>query len=337
MLFSRQLPLADVVTLCRVLRHNLAAGLPVVQVFQQQSQRGPRLLRPLAGRLSLALQSGERFGDALDRERDVLPPLFIALARLGDETGHLPELFAELEKYYQLQVQLRRQFIAQSIMPVINFVFAVFLLAGLIFILGIIAATRGGQPMMTFLGLSGGVGSVVFLVMVFGSLAAAWVLYRFFARTLRNDRVLLMLPAVGPCVQALALGRFALALSLTLDSALPITRALRLSLSATGSTAYTDGADAIAGSLKAGMSLYEALSLSELFPHEFLLMVGTGEESGRVPELMRQQADYYNEEATRKLTVLTRLAALLVWLIYAGFMVWAIFRIAGIYLGALGI
>jgi type IV pilus assembly protein PilC len=81
----------------------------------------------------------------------------------------------------------------------------------------------------------------------------------------------------------------------------------------------------------------EALTRSGLFSVDFLSIVAVGEESGRVPEVMRQQAEYWNEETANRLKIVVRLASLLVWLIYAGFMVAAIFNLAGVYFGALGI
>ena len=51
------------------------------------------------------------------------------------------------------------------------------------------------------------------------------------------QELLLRLPLVGPCLRALALGRFALALSLTMEAGLSLGKALRQSLAATGNAA----------------------------------------------------------------------------------------------------
>ncbi len=85
-----------------------------------------------------------------------------------------------------------------------------------------------------------------------------------------------------------------------------------------------------------GEPLTEALARSGLFSADFLSLVAVGEEGGRVPEVMRAQAEYFHEEAVRRLTIVTRLAGLLVWLVYAGFMIWAIFNVASIYLARWG-
>jgi len=57
-MFSRRLPFYDLVSFCRILKHNLGAGLTLVQVLRQQSERGPPAVRPLAGRLHEALRQG---------------------------------------------------------------------------------------------------------------------------------------------------------------------------------------------------------------------------------------------------------------------------------------
>jgi type II secretory pathway component PulF len=48
---------------------------------------------------------------------------------------------------------------------------------------------------------------------------------------------------------------------------------------------------------------------------------------------MQHQAEYWNEEASRRLSTLARLMTFCMWLLYAGFMIFMIFRIAGVYLG----
>jgi type II secretory pathway component PulF len=338
-MFTRQLSSGDLVVLCRTLRHQLAAGVSIVRVLERQAERGPSAVRALAGRLLIAVRAGESLGAALDHESDVLPPLFLAMVRVAEETGHLPEVLGELEGYYLLEQQLRRRFRSQSFLPIGQFVFAVLLIAGLIFILGVLAGP--GKSLLPFFGLSGATGAMAFLGVVAGTLGGAFLLWKIVTRLGRQravvDRALLRVPALGPCLEALALGRFALALQLTLDSGLSIAKALRLSLRATGNAAYAAAADGVVRVLKSGDTLTEALGLSRLLPEDFMHIIAAAEEAGRVPEAMRQQAGYYHEEAARRMRGLTRAATLLLWLCYAVFMVWMIFKIAGVYLSALGI
>src|SRR5437660_1335970 len=101
-MFSRRLSLTTVIELCRMLRQQLSAGLTLHQVMKQQSLRGPGAVRPMAGRLTDAIRQGSSLSAALDVEKDAFPPLFLSLVKLGETTGHLAEIFGELERYYQL-------------------------------------------------------------------------------------------------------------------------------------------------------------------------------------------------------------------------------------------
>ena len=286
------------------------------------------------------LEQGSGLTDALEGEKGVVPPMLLALSKVGEETGHLAEVFGELEKYFILQDKMRKQLRSQSMMPLIQLGLAFLILAGLIFILGMIAASNNAQPAAIF-GLRGTTGTLLFLVFSFGSIGLLWFLSKSLGRLARRqarvDALLLRIPVIGPCLEALVLGRFSMALYLTLDSGMSIARALRLSLFATGNSAFTAQTETVTQAVKNGAPLVEALTRSGLFSIDFLSLVAMGEEGGRVPEVMRQQADYWNEEAANRLKIALRLASMLIWLIYAAFMIGAIFSIASIYLRALGI
>jgi type II secretory pathway component PulF len=120
MLLSSRLSLSDLIELCRSLRHYLGAGLPLVDAFRQQAKRGRARVRPVAGRIAAALEVGDSLEDALQRENHAFPPLMQALARVGEQSGMLAEVFAELEKYYARQQKLWRHFLAQSTWPLIQ-------------------------------------------------------------------------------------------------------------------------------------------------------------------------------------------------------------------------
>ena len=57
--------------------------------------------------------------------------------------------------------------------------------------------------------------------------------------------------------------------------------------------------------------------------------------AGQIPEMMRHQAEYYEEEASRWLVLLTRAAGFGIWFVVACLIVWVIFRMFLFYLGML--
>ncbi len=331
MLFCCRLPLSGMIDLCRALRHYLGAGLTLRDVFRQQATKGTAAVRPVAGRISAGLENGDDLEELLKQETAAFPPLFVALATVGEQTGMMPEVFRELEKYFQLQLRLRRQFLSQIAWPAFQLFAAIFIVAGLIWILGLL----GGAYDPIGLGTGGG-RALLFLFCAFGLLGGVLALYAVARRTLRQgalDAWLLRLPVVGPCLQALAVTRFCLALRLTLETAMPIARALRLSFRATGNAAFEAAAETAQKSVKAGEELTVALAKTRLFPEQFEHVIAVGEESGRLTDVLEQQSEQYAEESERRLKVLATTAGWGVWLVVAGLIIFCIFLIARSYVG----
>jgi len=332
MLLSKRIPLSSLVELCRALRHSLGAGLSLVKVFRQQAQRGPTAVRPVADRIGSCLERGDSLEEALKGEQAAFPVLFVSLATVGERTGNLPEVLGDLEKYYTLQQRLWRQFISQIAWPVFQFVAAIFVIAAMILILGIIADVKNNSAAVDPIGLGlGAAGAIRWLLVVFGSIATVAALYMVSSRSLRRkaaiDGLLLRLPVLGPCLMALSMNRFCIALRLTLETGMPIAQALRLSLRATGNAAFEAASPAVEASLRGGEDLALALTGGHVFPQTFLDIVAVAEEGGRVPEVMRQQAEAYEDEIKLRLTVLARMAGFGVWLVVAILIIIAIFRI----------
>jgi type IV pilus assembly protein PilC len=342
MLFSHRLSLADLIELCRVMRHYLGAGLSLPDVFRQQAKSGSPRVRAPAARISQRLENGGDLESALLQESAIFPPLLLALSSVGEHSGMLPEVFTDLEKYYLEQQRVRRAFLAAAAWPLIQFFLAIFVLAGLIFFLGVIrdlSADKSFRYDPLGLGLYGASGAAMFLGFVFGVLIGTYLLYRLAARLLDRNaifaRLLLGLPAFGPCLRSLALGRFCMALRLTTETAMPLPEALRLSLRATDNEAFIACTSLVQSTIRKGRDLTLALSKTGLFVDEFLRILAVAEESGRLSEVLQHQAAHYQEESSRRLKALAFLANGVVWLLVGAIIITAIFKLYSGYLNLL--
>jgi type IV pilus assembly protein PilC len=340
MFFSRRLPLSSLIAISRDLRHNLGAGIMLRDALKQQAKRGHPAVRPVAERMYRAIESGDGLREVLENERAYFPPLFISLVSVGESSGQLPEIFAELEKYYLTQQRFWRQLISQSFLPVMQFVMATLVIAGMMVILGWIAELRSSTPIEPIgFGLTGTRGARNFLLVVYGTLAAVFCVYLVLTRLSEQkalvDRLLLRVPVLGGFLQCLCLSRLSMGLRLTLDSAMPIAKAIGLSFQATGNAAYAADARRIQESLKTGDDLTRAITQCRLLPEDYVNIIAVAEEGGRVPEVMVNQAQYYEEEAGRRLALLTRFTGFAVWAFVATLIIIAIFKIFSIYLNAI--
>jgi type IV pilus assembly protein PilC len=318
---------------CRTTRHQLAAGVSLTKMFDRASTSGPTDTRAMSTNLLAAAKAGRPLWGAFDAER--LPPTFVPLFRVGEEMGRLPEMLTALEEDLREQDRFRRQIRSQTLMPRIQFFAAIAIVAGLIWLLGVIAGS--GKPPITIFGLIGAWGALIFLACTLGPVLVGWfVVRRFFADPLRRgkyDEILRRLPIVGPCLEAVAVQRLARALGCTLDSGLPIADAVKLAFDA--SPFLKPHAAAVVRSLKQGGSLSEAIEACPL-PADFVAILDSAEHAGSMPEAMRHQAKRYGELAGERLTFAARVASGIVWFCVTAFIVSCIFRIASIYISAIG-
>jgi type II secretory pathway component PulF len=343
MIFSNsRCPVWALVQWCRVLRYGLAAGLDPVKLFRQQSHSGPTILRPVAARIAQHLEQGHSLADALAEFRDRFSPLFMELVRVGEKTGNLEETFRVLEEYYEQVLSIQRQFRSAMTYPVLMYLAAVGVITLLILILGYLGGQ--GQAITTDplgLGLSGVAGAVIFAAIALGVPLLLLALLKW-----AGDRVqwqsqleafLLQVPRWGSAFLLLALQRCAVAIQMGYQAGLSVPKVVRQALEATSNAAFTRGISRAVSVVKKGGTLAEAFqACGGPFPNEFYEYVQLGEQTGNLPEVMKRLSHNYAEEAARQLRAAATLTAWAIYALIALLIILAIFRIASIYLNALG-
>ena len=339
MWFNRQLSTTSLIEMCRALRYSLSGGMMLRDAFGLLAREGTPPLRRAATGLNEDLKAGWSLNEAMEKQSHVFPPLFRALATVGEETGNLPEVMGELEKYYLAQQKLRRDFISDISWPLVQFFAAVLIIAGLILVLGLLQAsspTKGrsldGKPIDPLgLGLLGVDGAVTFLCCVAAALFALFLIVRFISfvtgRYPRLQRYVFRVPVLGPCLRALAMNRLCIALRMMLDTRMSIVKAIRLAFTATDNAAFISAAPQVEAAIRRGNSISDSFTQTAIFPDSFRSAVAVAEESGRLPEMCAVQAENYNEQAQRRLSTLNKFASAFIWLMVAAFIIVAIFNI----------
>lgn len=340
-MLSSKCPLPALLMWCRTLRHSLGAGLSPVKIFKQQARSGPRALREVAADLSKQLADGSSLEDALGPYRNRFPPLFVELVGVGEQTGRLEDAFRELEDYFEASIGVRRNFRAQMTYPAMQFVAAVLIISALIWIMGFLAGSGKAvtnDPLG--IGLTGTTGALLFMGTAFGSVGGVVVAVKLAMESVqwrtRLEGFALRVPVWGPAMMAFALTRFATALRMCSEAGLRVEKTMAYCFRATCNSAFTRGeADAVE-TVKRGRPISKALGASGApFPDEFREMILMGEETGNMSEVMERLIVKYREEAERRVKTAAQMTGWCVYGMVAIFIIIAIFKIAGIYLGAL--
>ncbi|CAN5289603.1 hypothetical protein BH11PLA2_BH11PLA2_10750 [soil metagenome] len=332
--FRSSCPLSALIAWCRALKHGLGVGLSPVKVFRQQAKSGPAALRDAATRIADRLDTGDSFSDALQPEVGRFPVLFVETVAVGEQAGRLSDVLGELEEHYEAMNAARKQLLVSLTWPAITYFGSIGIITLMILVLGALAP--GMDPLG--LGYTGIRGAILFL------LTASLITFGLIGLTMsvvndeqKKSRVLgfaLSVPGIAACVQAFALQRFSLAFAVMTEAGQRADRSLKVALRATANRKYREAGDTVAKSIRKGNEVYEVLTAMgpTLFPDDFLETVRIGEESGSLAEVMKKQASFYRDEATRKLKIVTMVASGTIYAFIALLVIIAIFRMYASYL-----
>lgn len=332
-IFGSQLSWSILATFCRSLGTLLHSGvniLKAVQVAGGQSRHS--VLQKVSLSIVDDLRKGQDIATSLRAHPGRFPELMIDLVSVAEETGSLPEVLASLADHYENLLRLRRSFIGAIAWPLFQLVAAVLIVAGLIFIMGLIASGKGGEPMDVLgLGFTGASGALMWLFLCFGSALSLFIVYQLLSRGLRGraamHAVVLRIPVLGYCLRSFAMARFSWAFALTQQAGMPISPSLEASLKATANGSFAAAAPQVIGMVQGGEDLSEALAASHLFPVEYLELVRVGEATGTVPETLERLSPQLEEQARRSLAALTGTLAWMIWALVAMMIVFIVFRI----------
>ncbi len=336
-MLSRTLPLKSLAVFCRSLSTLLETGVSARKAFQIAGEKGSHpALRRAVYVIREELDSGSDISTAM-KESDVFPDLMVEMVSVAEQTGSLPEILKGLAEHYENLIRMRKNFYGAIAWPVFQFVMAVFVIAGLIFLLGWIADLRGGEPIDVLgWGLTGTSGAFIWLGSVFGTLFVLFLIYRFLRASLAGqkylDHLLMKIPVLGRCMQSFAIARFSWAYHLTQEAGMPVDESIEASMRATNNGAFIEQGPRVIYWIKQGDTVTEALRESRLFPADVIEMIHVGETSGTVPETLHRLGPQFEDQARRSLATLAAALGWLVWLLVAGFIIFIVFSIMFWYL-----
>jgi len=338
-MFAPHMPLSSLATFCRSLGTMLHSGVGLLKALKViEGQQRTELARRSIRQISDDVRKGSDLAAAFRDQSPYYPDLVVEMIEVAERTGALPEVLTGLADHYENLIRLRKTFLGAIAWPVLQLIAAVFIVAGLIFILGIIAESQGsGKPEFDPLGfgLFGATGAIIWLTYCFGSAAALAALYVFLTRGFRQAKavhtVLLAVPVVGHCMRSFAIARFAWAYALTQQAGMDVKPSLEASLRATNNGAFIAASPMIVAAVLEGEEFTTALQFTGLFPQQFIEMVRVGESSGTVPETLQRLSPQFEETARRSLSALTIVLGWVIWSLVALMIIFLIFRIFGTY------
>lgn len=121
------------------------------------------------------------------------------------------------------------------------------------------------------------------------------------------DRAVLKVPVFGNIAYQAIIARFARTLSTTFAAGVPLIDALDSTAGATNNVVFYNATQQIKNDVSTGQQLQFSIRSTNLFPSMAIQMVGIGEESGSLEEMLDKVAVYYESEVDNAVDGLTSL------------------------------
>jgi type IV pilus assembly protein PilC len=262
------------------------------------------------------LEAGLSLSDALKKQPEVFNELYVAMVQAGETGGILDQTLLRVADQLEKDAALRRQIKAAMVYPILIASFAIAVLLALVAFLvpvfeDIFKDFGGELPAITQFTVSlSHLLTDRWYVLLVGVVAVVWA-FRYWKRTERGriqwDRFKLKIPMkIGDIVQKVALARFSRTLSGLIAAGVPMLEAIDITGRTSGNRVIEMAMEEVRESVKKGGSLTAPMTkVPEAFPVMVTQMLGVGEETGALEQMMTKVAEFYEDQVAAAIKALT--------------------------------
>jgi len=277
---------------------------------QTKSER----LKEVIANLSNEIRKGNSFASALEKQKDVFDSLFVVTVEVGQESGRLPEVLAQLASHLEKMNALKRKFRQALTYPAL--VLSVSILAVsflLVFIVPAFAemfkSFQIELPYSTKIVLSMSeifieYGPYIILAMILGIILLRRAVLSPATRQ-KAEQWILNIPLAGDVVLKNYVARFCRTLGTLLHAQVSLVDALGVTQRIFTNDNVREEIDSLLKHVKQGRTVAEPLVESKLFPPMVAQMIAVGEETSELDTMLLKVADYYEKELDAKVETLS--------------------------------
>lgn len=312
----------------RQLATMLQAGMSLSEGLDSLGrQRGLGRLPVIALRAADQVRTGGLFSDVLANHPHIFSRLQVGLIRAGETGGMLDSMVDRVASYLERELALRHKFSRVTFYPKI---IVVFIVAAVLFIPHVAAIMNGGWQIIAQIILRDAFPVALWLVAMYAAIRLLLTV-----QPIRYvwDMVKLSFPVLGSTARKLAMSRFSTGLSVMYSAGIPLSQAVELSSDALGNEVLHRAVLRAVPQLRAGGQLSEAFRQTGGLPEMVIGMIGTGERTGSMDQVLDKVSEYYDSEAE---TTLEKFGYVLFAMLILGAGVVVAIIVARFYLGYFG-
>ena len=296
----------DLGLITRELATLLRAGLPLdrsMEILIGLAEKPS--VSELLGAIRNEVRGGTALSKALDKHRDIFSRFYINMVKAGEAGGSLGNVLLRLADYMERAAALKEGVVSALVYPVILLVVAVAsVLILVIFVVPqfkqIFDQSGKALPFATDVVLTTGIFLRQNWPLVLAALVASvWLFSRSFSKPenrARWDARFLGWPVAGNLIAKVEMARFSRSLGTLLQNGVPLLTGLAILKDTLGNAVFRNAVEIISRDLKEGRGMAKPMMEANVFPKLAVQMIGVGEETGKLDEMLYQVADVYDRE-----------------------------------------
>ena len=294
-----------------------AAGIPIIEsLLFIETDAAKKKLRLCAAELRKQIMNGGTFSSTIAKYPEQFGQVYIGLVKAGEDSGELEKTLGRLLELLNKQAAIKSKVIGTLMYPVFVIVLAVFIvLVMLIFVFPVFKDMFGSMgmelPTITrvlmetgeflkknwYLIPIGFIATAAFLKFIFTWKPTKW----------KIDDISLKVPVLQDLIMFSNFANFIAVMQVAYDAGVPILECLYLSnMTLTNHTLETRVFEAT-GRVQQGQHLSAALRATNTMPKMILFMIATGEQSGRLGDMLGQATTYIDKELDGIIDVMTKM------------------------------
>jgi type IV pilus assembly protein PilC len=315
---KRRVKQADFLLFNQQLSALLRAGIPVLQsISLLKSRSASGALREVLADVEEKIKSGVPLSEAFESQ-GIFPRIYTASILSGEKSGALDEVLLRFVEYLKRSVGLSRKLRGALAYPAFLLVASGFMVTFLtLYIVPRMSdlfkslSQSRGLPTITVVvlaistGFANNIWWIAPLIIVGGLGLFIWL--RTDSGRLLLHKFLLKVPIAGALIRQMATAQLARSLSTLLSGGITVPDSWEIAAQALNNRELRRRSQLVSPMIREGRGFTEALQQAGWLPELGLDMIGIGEGSGSLREMLDEVAAFYDAEAEVKLEQLTTL------------------------------
>lgn len=306
----------------------LRAGIPILQAISLLKTRSASAnLRNVLADVEDKIKNGLPLSEAFEAQ-GIFPKIYTASILSGEKSGALDEVLIRYVDYLRRSVGVARKLRGALAYPAFLLVAATFMVAFLTLYIvprmselfrNLSAARSLPTVTLVVLWFSNAIASNAWwifpLLLVVGLALFIWL--RTDGGRLALHRFLLKLPVAGTLIRQMATAQLSRSLSTLLSGGITVPDSWEIASQALNNLELRRRSQAVLPMIREGRGFTDSLNRADWIPELALDMIGIGEGSGSLREMLDEVAAFYDAEAEVKLEQLTTLLEPLILVVMA--------------------